>query len=97
MSTSTETISQLESVSGRVIWPNDVEYDKARASFYGGIDRRPAVIVRVADANDVARVVSLARESGTEFVVRSGGHGVAGYNSPDGGIVLDLASAECPF
>jgi len=91
VSTSTETISQLESVSGRVIWPNDVEYDKARASFYGGIDRRPAVIVRVADANDVARVVSLARESGTEFVVRSGGHGVAGYNSPDGGIVLDLA------
>jgi hypothetical protein len=36
-------------------------------------------------------VISLVRESGTEFVVRSGGHGVAGYGLPDGGIVLDLA------
>src|SRR2546428_460341 len=78
-------------VTVRVIWPTDVECDKARPSCYGGSARRPAVIVRVADANDVSRVVSLARESGTEFVVRSGGHGVAGYNSPDGGIVLDLA------
>src|SRR5439155_14932996 len=45
---------------------------------------------RVADANDVSRVISLVRESGTEFVVRSGGHGVAGYALPNDGIVLDL-------
>src|SRR5256712_9914811 len=88
---STQTIPSLDGVAGRVIRPDDAEYDNARTSFYGGIDRRPAAIVRVADANDVSRVVSLARESGTEFVVRSGGHGVAGYNSPDGGIVLDVA------
>jgi FAD/FMN-containing dehydrogenase len=87
----TETIPQLESISGRVIRPDDAEYDKARTSFYGGVDRRPAAIVRVADANDVARVISLVRETGTEFVVRGGGHGVAGYALPDGGIVLDLA------
>ena len=86
-----ETIPQLRSIAGRVIRQDDAEYDKARASFYGGSDRRPAAIVRVADANDVSRVISLARESGTEFVVRSGGHGVAGYGQPDGGIVLDLA------
>jgi FAD/FMN-containing dehydrogenase len=87
---STQTIPQLSGVVGRVIGPDDAGYDKARTSFYGGVDRRPAAIVRVADANDVARVISLARESGTEFVVRSGGHGVAGYALPDGGIVLDL-------
>jgi FAD/FMN-containing dehydrogenase len=88
---STETIPQLSGVVGRVIGPEDADYDKARTSFYGGVDRRPAAIVRVADANDVARVITLVRESGTEFVVRSGGHGVAGYALPDGGIVLDLA------
>jgi hypothetical protein len=86
----TETISQLQGISGRVIGPDDADYDKARASFYGGIDHRPAAIVRVANADDVSRVISFARESGTEFVVRSGGHGVAGYGQPDGGIVLDL-------
>src|SRR5207253_1744928 len=34
--------------------------------------------------------ISFARESGTELIVRSGGHGVAGYAVPNGGIVLDL-------
>jgi len=87
----TETMPQLSALTGRVIWPNDAEYDRARASFYGGFDHRPAAIVRVADANDVARVISLARDSGMPLAVRSGGHGVAGYGLPDGGLVLDLA------
>ncbi len=87
----TETMPQLSALTGRVIWPNDAEYDTARTSFYGGFDHRPAAIVRVADANDVARVISLARESGMPLAVRSGGHGVAGYGLPDGGLVLDLA------
>jgi len=85
-----ETIPELDAISGRVIRPNDPEYDKARTSFYGGFDSRPGAIVRVADANDVARVITIARESGAEFIVRGGGHGVAGYATPQGGIVLDL-------
>src|SRR4030088_372575 len=88
---STQTIPQLDGVIGRVIRRNDADYDKARTSFYGGFGRRPAAIVRVADAKDVARVIALARESGMPFAVRSGGHGVAGYGLPDGGVVLDLA------
>ena len=33
-------------VRGRVIGPDDPGYDDARTPFYGGIDRRPAVIAR---------------------------------------------------
>ncbi|MGH2472534.1 MAG: FAD-binding oxidoreductase [Candidatus Limnocylindria bacterium] len=90
----TDTALQLDGISGQVIWPEDADYDKARTSFYGGVDRRPAAIVRVANADDVSRVISLAREGGTEFVVRGGGHGLAGYALPDGGIVLDLADMK---
>ncbi|HJU97267.1 MAG TPA: FAD-binding protein, partial [Jiangellaceae bacterium] len=77
---------------GRVIAPGDVGYDEARTVFPGGIDRRPAVIIRPADAAEVARVVSLARETGLELAVRSGGHSGAGHGVSEGGIVLDLAN-----
>lgn len=80
--------------NGRVIVPGDPAYDKARTVFYGGIDRRPAAIVRVADAGDVSRLVSLARESGLVLAVRSGGHSAAGHSSTDGGVVLDLSSLK---
>ena len=78
-------------VGGRVIAPEDAEYDQARALFYGGIDRHPAAIVRVKDDMDVVRVVALARESGLELAVRSGGHSIPGHSVSEGGIVIDLA------
>jgi FAD/FMN-containing dehydrogenase len=78
----------------RVIAPEDAEYDTARALFYGGIDRKPAAIIRVRDAADVSRVVSLARESGLELAIRSGGHSVAGHSASEGGIVLDLSDMK---
>src|SRR6266542_4190604 len=86
------SIPQLRAaLNGRVIEPDDAEYDEARTVFYGGIDRRPAVIVRAADATDVAHVVALARETGSELAVRSGGHSIAGHGVSEGGIVLDLS------
>ena len=86
------SISQLRSdFNGRIIAPGDAEYDQARTVFYGGIDRRPAFIIRVKDADDVARVLSLARETGLPLAVRGGGHSVAGHSVNDGGIVLDLS------
>jgi FAD/FMN-containing dehydrogenase len=79
---------------GRVIGPADHDYDEARSVMYGGIDKRPAVIVQVADADEVARVVSLARDTGFELAVRGGGHSVAGHSVSDGGIVLDLRAMK---
>lgn len=89
------SIPQLRAVlGGRVIGPDDSAYDEARTVFTGGIDRRPAVIVRAGDASDVTRVVTLARESGLELAVRSGGHSGAGHSTTDGGIVLDLSDMK---
>src|SRR5919108_650201 len=88
-------ISEFSSeVRGTLIRPHDDGYDEARSVFYGGFDRRPVLIVRVKDATDVSRVVALARESGLELAVRSGGHSVAGHSVSDGGIVLDLSEMK---
>jgi FAD/FMN-containing dehydrogenase len=76
---------------GRVAAPGDVGYDDARRVFSGNIDRHPAVIIRPADAKEVGRVVALARDTGLELAVRSGGHSGAGHGTTEGGIVLDLA------
>jgi FAD/FMN-containing dehydrogenase len=89
------SIPQLRAtLNGRVIAPDDARYDEARAVFYGKFDRRPAVIVRVADASDVSRVVDLARQTGLELAIRSGGHSLAGHGVSDGGIVLDLSDMK---
>jgi FAD/FMN-containing dehydrogenase len=75
-------IAQLRrKLNGRVLTPEDSGYDDSRRVFYGGVDRRPAAIVYVADEGDV---------NGVELAVRSGGHSLAGHCVTDGGIVIDL-------
>ena len=90
--TTAVSIARLRTLfEGRVIAPSDAGYDEARTVFYGGIDRRPALIVRARDAGDVSTVVSTARDSELQLAVRSGGHSIAGHGVSNGGIVLDLA------
>jgi FAD/FMN-containing dehydrogenase len=79
-----------DELKGRVVEPGHPDYDEARTVFYGDVDRRPSAIVKVANGDDVARVIAHAREAGLEFAVRSGGHSVAGHSTTEGGIVIDL-------
>jgi len=81
-------------IQGRIITPDAADYDQARTLFYGGFEKRPAVIVRVANDADVARVITLARETGLPLAVRSGGHSNAGQSVCEGGIVLDLGDMK---
>src|SRR3954451_18701505 len=92
MTTSDIPLSDLRAeLNGNVIAPEDPGYDDARGVFFTGFDRRPAAVVRAADASDVSRIVNLARETGAELAVRSGGHSRAGHGTSEGGIVLDLS------
>jgi FAD/FMN-containing dehydrogenase len=88
-------IDELRSeLDGEVVAQGDPGYDEARQVFFKGIDRRPAAVARVADAQDVARVIRRARESGLELAVRSGGHSRGGHGTNDGGLVIDLSSLK---
>lgn len=89
------TVSSLRAaLRGDVIAPDDSVYDEARTPVITVVDRRPALIVRAADAADVARVVTFARDNGVELAVRSGGHSMAGHSSTEGGILLDLSAMK---
>jgi FAD/FMN-containing dehydrogenase len=76
---------------GHVLVPGDRGYERARRVFNAMIDRRPAIIVRCAAAQDAIEGVNFAREHGAAVSVKGGGHSVAGNAVCDGGVTLDLS------
>jgi FAD/FMN-containing dehydrogenase len=76
-------------LTGDVLLPDDDGYHDARRVWNAMVDRRPAVVVRCADAEAVATAVRFGRERGLEIGVRCGGHSVSGMSVPDGGLMLD--------
>ncbi len=69
----------------------DPGYDEARSIWNAMIDRRPALILRCADAADVAAGVEFARRHGVLLSVKGGGHNIAGLAVCEGGLMLDLS------
>jgi FAD/FMN-containing dehydrogenase len=75
---------------GEVVVPGSPSYDELRNVFNqaGG----PAVIVRAHCNDDIVTALRLAREYHFTLSVRSGGHGLSGQATNNGGLVLDLSS-----
>jgi FAD/FMN-containing dehydrogenase len=86
-----DAIARLRTqLDGTLLQPDDDGYEAARQITYGGIDARPAAIAQVAGVEDIRRVLAVARETGIELAIRSGGHSGAGHGTTEGGLVLDL-------
>ncbi|MDX1658854.1 MAG: FAD-binding oxidoreductase [Nitriliruptorales bacterium] len=79
-------------ISGAVLEPGDDGYDEARHTWNGRFDRRPDVIARCADADDVSAAVSWAVENGVRISVKGGGHSYAGNTVADEGLLIDLGA-----
>lgn len=75
---------------GKIIVPDEPDYDKARMIFNAMVDKRPSVITQCANMDDVVRSVRFGRDCGFEIAVRGGGHSVAGKSLTNGGLVIDL-------
>src|ERR687888_2332697 len=87
-----QRVSTLQqSLRGRVIGPDDVDYDAARALYNGMIDKRPRLIARCVDVADVIAAVNFGRDQGLLVAIRGGGHSGPGLGSCNDGLVVDLS------
>ncbi|GAB3037748.1 FAD-binding oxidoreductase [Parafrigoribacterium mesophilum] len=95
MTATRDLVTQLlERFGDKLLTADHPDYDAVRTGFYGGVDRRPAAIVRAATVVDVATTIALVRDAGARLAVRGGGHSLAHHSASDGGIVLDLSAMK---
>ena len=83
-----------QKLNGGVTRPDDSDYDEVRTLYNAMIDKRPALIVRCADRDDVVAAVNFGREEGLDIAIRCGGHNGPGLGSVDDGLVIDLSGLK---
>lgn len=84
-------LRQDERFTGELVWPEDDSYEAARQWRSETVDHRPVLIIRCKTERDVAAGLRFARENNLAIAVRSGGHGLSGQATADGGVLIDLS------
>ncbi len=79
-------------LTGELVRPGDLAYDRARQVQQALADRRPIAVLRARSTTDVVQAVLFAREHDVPLAVRSGGHSLAGMSVADGALVVDLSA-----
>jgi FAD/FMN-containing dehydrogenase len=80
-----------QALSGPVIMSGHPEYDSVRKVWNGMHDKRPALIARCANSDDIRHAVTFAGEHGMLTAIRGGGHSWPGKSVCEGGLMIDLA------
>lgn len=81
-------------VKGPVLIPDEPRYEEARRIWNAMIDRRPALIVQCAEADDVSPAIAFARKNKLEISIRGGGHNIAGNALSDGALTIDFSNMK---
>ena len=84
-----------KSIKGQVLTRTDTDFEKVAIDVwnqYGTSKRRPQLIVRVANEQDVVEAVKFAKASKLKVVVRGGGHNWCNPSLRDGGMMIDLTN-----
>lgn len=74
----------------RAVLPDDPRYASLRSTYT--TRRSPAIVLLPETDAEVARSLLFARDAGVPLSIRSGGHGLNGRSSNDGGVVIDLSA-----
>jgi FAD/FMN-containing dehydrogenase len=81
-------------LSDRVLTRSHADFDQHRKVYNGMIDRKPALIVRCRNTNDVVQTVRLARTHDVPLSIRGGGHNFAGKAVLEDGLMIDLSAMK---
>src|SRR5712692_1504687 len=76
--------------TGKVIRPDDPDYERARSVWNGAINRRPALIARCSGPADVVQAIRFGRYQALDISVRGGVHFCAVSAVCDDGLMIDL-------
>jgi alkanesulfonate monooxygenase SsuD/methylene tetrahydromethanopterin reductase-like flavin-dependent oxidoreductase (luciferase family) len=79
-------------LSETAVEPGDKAYRKVRSTYMRS--GAPGLVLRPGTAAEVAEALAFARRQDVPLAVRSGGHGISGRSTNDGGIVIDLARLD---
>ena len=82
------------SLRGKLIQPGDGDYDESRKIWNAMIDKKPALIVQVANADDVSSAIKFAVANKLEITIRGAGHNIAGNCICDGGLMIDFSAMK---
>jgi FAD/FMN-containing dehydrogenase len=82
------------SLSGNLINPESPNYNEVRSIWNAMIDKRPGLIARCANDDDVVRAVDFATANDLLVSVRGIGHNIAGTAVCDGGLMIDLSTMK---
>jgi alkanesulfonate monooxygenase SsuD/methylene tetrahydromethanopterin reductase-like flavin-dependent oxidoreductase (luciferase family) len=69
--------------------PGDQAYAKVRSTYMRS--GAPGLVLRPGTPAEIAEALAFARQQQVPLAVRSGGHGISGRSTNDGGIIIDLA------
>ena len=78
------------SLRERAVEPGDKAYAKVRSTYMRS--GSPGLVLRPRDTGEVQEALLYAREQDVPLSVRSGGHGISGRSTNDGGIILDVGA-----
>ncbi|MFL5659666.1 MAG: FAD-binding oxidoreductase [Ktedonobacteraceae bacterium] len=78
------------SLADAVIEPEDASYARVKSTYMRG--GSPGIVFQVKNTDQVVEALAFARShADLPLAVRSGGHGISGRSTNDGGIVIDLS------
>jgi len=79
-------------LQAKAVEPGDKGYAKVRSTYMR--TGTPGLVLRPENVDDVVASLAFARDQDVPLAIRSGGHGISGRSTNDGGIVIDVGRLD---